>query len=383
MSRSRDISNLLGAGSVILSGAPSALDTLDELAAALGDDANYASTVTTALNNRVLKTGGDTITVSSGTTVPLTIQNNGTGNSFVVNDGASDTTPFIIDADGNIGIGNAPGDFSSRLLVLTPNGTASRFTLGQAGITNYSWQIPASTDAITLVYGASTERMRIDSSGNVGINEVSPNSLLELTKSSSGGTVSGNPFVVLSNRNNTNSSFVVGGIVSDTYRDIADPHYSAGIWFTREPFSGNFSSSGSIVFGAQFNTSTGSLPIERMRIDYDGRVKLPAGGILEAPVSTNAQTGTGYTLVLTDAGRVIEMNNAAANTLTVPTDASVNFPVGTVIDIFQTGAGQTTVGGAGVTINARPGLKLSGQWATATLIKRAANTWLLTGSLSA
>lgn len=49
MSRSRDIANLLGAGSLILDGAPSALDTLNELAAALGDDANYATTITNAL----------------------------------------------------------------------------------------------------------------------------------------------------------------------------------------------------------------------------------------------------------------------------------------------------------------------------------------------
>jgi hypothetical protein len=50
MSRARDIANLLGAGSVILDGAPSALDTLNELAAAIGDDANYAASVTTALS---------------------------------------------------------------------------------------------------------------------------------------------------------------------------------------------------------------------------------------------------------------------------------------------------------------------------------------------
>jgi len=52
MSRSRDIADLLGAGSIILSGAPSALDTLDELAAALGDDANFATTVTNSIATR-------------------------------------------------------------------------------------------------------------------------------------------------------------------------------------------------------------------------------------------------------------------------------------------------------------------------------------------
>lgn len=52
MSRARDIANILGASSPIIDGAPTALDTLNELAAALGDDANYASTITTALSNK-------------------------------------------------------------------------------------------------------------------------------------------------------------------------------------------------------------------------------------------------------------------------------------------------------------------------------------------
>jgi hypothetical protein len=52
----------------------------------------------------------NTITIASGTTVPLTIQNNGTGNSFVVNDEVSDTTPFIITAGGSVGIGTTTPD---------------------------------------------------------------------------------------------------------------------------------------------------------------------------------------------------------------------------------------------------------------------------------
>lgn len=51
MSRARDIANILGASSPIIDGAPSALDTLNELAAALGDDSNYAATITTSLSN--------------------------------------------------------------------------------------------------------------------------------------------------------------------------------------------------------------------------------------------------------------------------------------------------------------------------------------------
>jgi hypothetical protein len=64
--------------------------------------------VQTQVDSKVSKSGGDTITVASGTTVPLTIQNDGTGNSFVVNDATSDTTPFVISETGNVGVGTIP-----------------------------------------------------------------------------------------------------------------------------------------------------------------------------------------------------------------------------------------------------------------------------------
>jgi hypothetical protein len=91
-----------------------------------------------------------------------------------------------------------------------------------------------------------------------------------------------------------------------------------------------------------------------------------------------------YTAVLADQYQVVEiMNKATAIAFKIPTDASVAFPVGAQINILQTGASQVTIGGAGVTINATPGLKLRAQWSMATLIKRATDTWVLVGDLSA
>ena len=101
-------------------------------------------------------------------------------------------------------------------------------------------------------------------------------------------------------------------------------------------------------------------------------------------IETNAQTGTAYSPVLSDIAKMIEMNNAAPNTLTVNPDVTTSFPVGAQIALLQTGAGQTTVAaGVGVTVNGSPGLKLRGQWSMAVLIKRAANTWVLVGDTSA
>ena len=103
-------------------------------------------------------------------------------------------------------------------------------------------------------------------------------------------------------------------------------------------------------------------------------------------VTTNPQTGLTYTLVASDAGKNVDMSNAAGNTLTVPPNSSVPLATGTVIYVTQAGAGQTTLAqGAGVTINvaSSKGLKIVEQYETVMLRKTATDTWLATGALTA
>ena len=92
-----------------------------------------------------------------------------------------------------------------------------------------------------------------------------------------------------------------------------------------------------------------------------------------------------YTLsALTERDSLIEVAKATATTITIPLNSAVAFPVGTSIDILQTSTGQVTIAGdAGVTVNSTPGLKLRTQWSTATLFKRATNTWVVYGDLTA
>jgi hypothetical protein len=97
------------------------------------------------------------------------------------------------------------------------------------------------------------------------------------------------------------------------------------------------------------------------------------------------QKTASYTLsALTERDTLIEVSSASGTTITIPLNSAVAFPVGTSIDILQTSTGQVTIAGSGgVTINSTPGLKLRTQWSTATLFKRAENTWVVYGDLTA
>lgn len=104
--------------------------------------------------------------------------------------------------------------------------------------------------------------------------------------------------------------------------------------------------------------------------------------------SYNAQTGTTYTLVLADQSKVISMSNAGANTLTIPANASVAFPVGTKIEVWRLGAGITTIAGAtGVTLQGNGGSVSAGscdiqtQYGGATLTKILTDTWMVGGDI--
>jgi hypothetical protein len=91
----------------------------------------------------------------------------------------------------------------------------------------------------------------------------------------------------------------------------------------------------------------------------------------------NFQTGTAYTLALADQEGVVEMNNAAANTLTVPANATIAFPIGTKISVLQEGAGLTTIAAAGG-VTVRNVGALAGQYKTSLLLKRATDEWIQT-----
>lgn len=102
----------------------------------------------------------------------------------------------------------------------------------------------------------------------------------------------------------------------------------------------------------------------------------------ELEPGVNPQSGTSYTLVLADRGGLVTMNNAAANTLTIPANASVAFPVGTIISVIQLGTGTTTIAGdTGVTVNGESGGSgsIGSRFQAAALLKTATDSWTVSG----
>ena len=116
------------------------------------------------------------------------------------------------------------------------------------------------------------------------------------------------------------------------------------------------------------------------------------GGTVQASaaLTLNAQTGTTYTFVLTDAdNKLVTASNASAQTYSIPTNANVAYPVGSQINIIAIGAGQVTINAvtSGTTTVLSNGAtaaspKLRVQYSSATCIKVATDTWYVIGDIS-
>jgi hypothetical protein len=116
------------------------------------------------------------------------------------------------------------------------------------------------------------------------------------------------------------------------------------------------------------------------------------GGTVQASaaLALNAQTGTTYTFVLTDAdNKLVTASNASAQTYSIPTNANVAYAIGSQINIIAIGAGQVTINAVTsgtTTVLSNGGTaaspKLRVQYSSATCIKVATDTWYVVGDLS-
>jgi hypothetical protein len=129
-------------------------------------------------------------------------------------------------------------------------------------------------------------------------------------------------------------------------------------------------------------TFTGLVTVAASGVAFTDGTQILEGVPSRTPI---IQKTDSYTLsALTERDSLIEVAKASATTITIPLNSAVAYPVGTSIDILQTSTGQVTIAGdAGVTVNSTPGLKLRTQWSSCTLFKRATNTWVVFGDLTA
>ena len=109
----------------------------------------------------------------------------------------------------------------------------------------------------------------------------------------------------------------------------------------------------------------------------------------DSSLTINAQTGASYTAVLADGtNSLVTMDNASANTFNIPTDATVNFDIGTVLNIYMKGAGVTTITattpGTTTVVSAGGviGSPVLARYKIASAIKLAANSWTVIGGIA-
>lgn len=108
-------------------------------------------------------------------------------------------------------------------------------------------------------------------------------------------------------------------------------------------------------------------------------VQGPAGDWSTAQV-INAQTGTTYTVLNSDVGKIVTFSNTSAQTITINTVTALT--AGQKIDFLNLNTGVVTFVGSGVTLNATPGLKFRARYSAATLVCITTNNYVLMGDLT-
>jgi hypothetical protein len=137
-------------------------------------------------------------------------------------------------------------------------------------------------------------------------------------------------------------------------------------------------------------TSTGTIAIDSTVTTLTGTQTLTNKTLTDPKINLafDAETAS-YTAVLANNGQVVTMDNASANTFSIPTNASVAFPIGTQINVLQIGAGQTTIQAvtSGTTTIQSTGAtaaapKLRVQYSSATCIKAGTDLWYVIGDIA-
>jgi hypothetical protein len=334
----------------LIAAAPGALNTLDELAAALGDDASFATTVTNSLAAKLPLAGG----TMSGAIAMGTSKITGLGEPTSAQDAA--TKNYIDTAV--IAPGNLTGPITSvgaATSIASQTGTGTKFV------------VDTSPTLVTPVLGVAT------------------------ATSINGTTIpSTKTLVVTTDKLSTlaaTTSTELAGVISDETG-------SGSLVFATSPtlVTPNLGTPSAINLTNATAVPTDATKANLASPTFTGTVTIPTGAVITSPKigSTYSAKTAAYTFASGDEGQIFSMNNAATQQFNIPTDATFNFAVGTEINVFWiTGAGQPTIGAVtpGTTTvistggtSATPKLRVVNSGATCK--KLAANSWIVFGDLA-
>ena len=338
----------------LIASAPGALDTLNELAAALGNDASFSTTVTNSLATKLPLAGG----TMSGAIAMGTNKITGMGNPTANQDAA---TKYYVD-NVTVAPSNLTGPITSVgnvTSVAAQTGTGSTFVMQTS---------PTLT----------TPNIGVATATSVNGTTIPTSKTLVATDSTA--------YVVPSQTGNSGKYLTTDGTTS-SWGTVAS--YSAPTLGSTSIASGSTVSN---VNGLTINSTT--IPTSKTLVATDSTDTLTNKTLTTPVITQGTSTPTfstnAYTLVSGDAGKLLlASNSSTAGTVNIPTNASVAFATGTEIHILQTGSGQltiqatssgtTTVLSTGATAAAP---KLRVQYSAATLIKTATDTWYVVGDIS-
>jgi hypothetical protein len=410
----------------LLDGAPDALNTLNELAAAIGDDPEFFTTVGTNLTNHQNDTTDihgieDTSVLATFSYVTDAIASVTGDYSSLAGSGIdwnSDEERFDIDntiataaslTDHNSSTTSVHGIADTSALATTTDvstAQTSAETYADGAVTTHNTAttsvhgIADTADLATQAYadGAVTTH----SSNTTSVHGIADTSVLETT---SGAQTKADTAVSTHNDDTTNIHGIADTSLLATTADVAavtkttlglgnvdntsdadKPVSTATVTAIATAKSEAIAEVTAVIDGAPGALDTLNELAAALGDDanFAGTVTTSLAAKVDSytPITQKTESYTLSTLDHRD--DLIEMGSASALTLTIPLNSSIAYPVGTSLDILQTGAGQVTIAGAaGVTVNATPGLKLRTQWSSATLFKRAENTWVVYGDLTA
>jgi hypothetical protein len=410
----------------LLDGAPEALDTLNELAAAIGDDADFITTISNTISNHtnattsvhgiadtsLLATTSQVETASTNLSADLDNHNDATENVHGIADtSALATTEYVDSALSNItgdysllaGVGLAWNADTEALDVDETIATVGSVTDHASATTDVhgiadTAALATTADTATAIGTAVSDHNDLTLSVH-GIADTSALALSATVATDISTAVSGH------NDETTNIHGIADTSLLATTADVAavtkttlglgnvdntsdadKPVSTATVTAIATAKSEAIAEVTAVIDGAPNALNTLNELAAALGDDenFAGTVTTSLAAKVDSytPITQKTESYTLSTLDHRD--DLIEMGSASALTLTIPLNSSIAYPVGTSMDILQTGAGQVTIAGAaGVTVNATPGLKLRTQWSSATLFKRAENTWVVYGDLTA